>query len=298
MINKSMLIKANIIVLFLLMFGVPVYGAGKVLVFVSIVPQKYFVGQIGKDLVDIKVMVQPGASPATYEPKPSQMAALSKTKLYFSIGVPFENTWLKKIAASNQKMKIIHTDHGIKKILMQVNIRDNNKEHGHDHEVLDPHIWLSPELVMIQAETIKNALKKIDPAHDQVYEANFKAFIAKLIELDIELKNIFVGKDGLQFIVFHPSWGYFANSYGLKQIPIEIQGKRPKPAQLKYIIEHAKKNNIKIIFVQPQFSSKSARLIAKQIKGQIVFANPLAENWMTNMREMADKFAAISINSH
>jgi zinc transport system substrate-binding protein len=303
------------------------FAADKLPVFVSIVPQKYFVQQIGKNLVDVQAMVQPGANPATYEPKPQQMADLSKTKIYFAVGVPFENAWLEKIAAANPDMQVVHTDHGIDKRAMAAHHhhdeahaeehhdtdhheaehgheKDGHHEEGehdhhaeaehdedhHEHAGLDPHIWLSPPLVKIQARNILDALQKADPAHGSVYEANFKAFTAQIDQLDANLKKTFAGKKGLQFMVFHPAWGYFADTYGLEQVPIEIEGKDPKPAQLRELIEHARENDIKVVFVQPQFSTKSAELVAREIGGQVAFANPLAEDWMANLGEVADKF--------
>ncbi|MGD9251515.1 MAG: zinc ABC transporter substrate-binding protein [Desulfobacterales bacterium] len=296
-------------------------AADKLPVFVSIVPQNYFVQQIGKDLVAVQAMVQPGASPATYEPKPQQMADISKTKIYFAIGVPFENAWLEKIAAANPDMQVVHTDHGIDKRAMAAHHHHDEEhaeghhdtdhheaEHGHEkdghheegehdedhheHAGLDPHIWLSPPLVKIQARNILDALQKADPAHGSVYEANFKAFTAQIDQLDANLKKTFAGKKGLQFMVFHPAWGYFADTYGLEQVPIEIEGKDPKPAQLKELIEHARENDIKVVFVQPQFSTKSAELVAREIGGQVAFADPMAEDWMANLRQAADKFQA------
>jgi zinc transport system substrate-binding protein len=162
----------------------------------------------------------------------------------------------------------------------------------HEHAGLDPHIWLSPPLVKIQARTILTALQEADPAHGSVYETNFNAFTAQIDQLDADLKKTFAGKKDLQFIVFHPAWGYFADAYGLKQVPIEIEGKNPKPAQLKALIEHARENRIKVIFVQPQFSTQSAEVVAREISGQVAFADPLAEDWMANLREVAEKFEA------
>jgi len=284
-------------------------AAGKPAVFVSINPQKYFVQRIGKDLVDIQVMVQPGASPASYEPKPRQMAAIAKTLIYFSIGVPFENVWLNKIASSNPNMMVVQTEHGIQKIPMPDHhhhrgATDHRETDGHaenthgkaenqrDHGILDPHIWLSPPLVMIQARTILEALQKVDPVHRSDYQANYKAFISEISKLDAELRNIFSSRQGLQFMVFHPAWGYFADTYGLKQIPVEIEGKNPKPAQLKELIKFASRNEINVIFVQPQFSAKSAEVIARGIGGQVVFADPLAEDWSVNLLKVAREIKA------
>ena len=145
---------------------------------------------------------------------------------------------------------------------------------------------------MMQARTILNALQEVDQANRSKYEANYKAFMAELVDLDADLKKIFAGRQGLRFMVFHPSWGYFARSYGLVQVPVEIEGKSPKPAQIMELIEHARENNIKIIFVQPQFSSKSAELIAREIGGEVAMVDALAENWSENLREVANKFEA------
>ncbi len=261
-------------------------------VFVSILPQKYFVQQIGGDQVDVRVMVKPGASPATYEPKPTQMAALSKAKLYFSIGVPFETYWLKKIVSANPGMRVVHTDEGIHKIPMAAHEAADadaaNTDHG--HEGLDPHIWLSPRLVMVQATHILNALTSEDPTNKTFYTKNHSAFVEKITAMDKTLHELFKAKAMMRFMVFHPSWGYFARDYGLDMIPIEVEGKAPKPAQLKELIQHARENQIRVIFVQPQFSAKSAKLIAREIQGQVAIVDPLAQDWLSNLQTMADKF--------
>ena len=144
----------------------------------------------------------------------------------------------------------------------------------------------------MQARSVKDALQDADPAHRGEYEANFNAFATQIDQLDAELSRMFAGRKGLQFMVFHPAWGYFAHTYGLKQMPIEIEGKNPKPAQLRSIIQHARGKGIRVIFVQPQFSAKSAKLVAREIGGQVAFTNPLAENWTANMRKVADQFRA------
>jgi len=276
-------------------------AADKPTVFVSIVPQKYFVQQISKDKVNVEVMVQPGASPATYEPKPSQMAKLSSSEAYFAIGVPFEKVWLGKISAVSPDMEIVKTERGIKKIAMAVHHHEEIKgerqheEDGHEeerpeHTILDPHIWLSPVLVKKQAAVILEGLISIVPECAADFEINYRIFLEKIDALDHELQSSLQGSKGLRFMVFHPTWGYFAKEYGLEQVPIEIEGKSPKPAQLVGLIHHARKNDIRIIFVQPQFSQKSAKVVAKEIDGKVIFADPLAEDWFANLRDVAEKF--------
>ncbi len=280
-INKQILFYFTVITLFIR----PAAASEGFTVFVSILPQKYFVEKIGKSQVDVRVMVHPGANPATYEPKPRQMAALAKAKLYFAVGVPFEHVWLKKIAADNPEMNIIHTDEGIEKISMTDHHHDKKDIHGHKSK--DPHIWLSPALVKIQAYSIFTALKTVDPDHGMLYKTNYDRFIADIDALDQELKNGFSDIQNRRFMVFHPSWGYFAQAYGLTQIPVEMEGKEPKPGQLKELIEYARTQQIRIIFAQPQFSTKSARLVAGEIGGTVTFADPLAEDWPANLRKTA-----------
>jgi zinc transport system substrate-binding protein len=278
--------------------------ANQVKAFVSIPPQKYFVQKIGGELVDISVLVPPGADPHTYEPKPRQMADLAKTDLFFAVGIDFEKAWMKKIAAANPGMRIVQTDADIEKVPMAEHHhhdpkgRAHSQGHkqaalGHHHDgAPDPHVWLSPPLVKIQARRIADGLAAVDSANRTRYEENLARFMKEIDALDAELKGVFAGSRGARFMVFHPSWGYFAQAYGLEQVPIEIEGKEPKPAQLKEVIQHARKEGIKVIFVQPQFSAKSAEMVAREIGGEVVAADPLAENWAENLRAVGRKFKA------
>lgn len=339
------IISLLISIIFLLFTGTSTVFANTVpTVFVSILPQKYFVQQIGMDRVHVEVMVQPGASPATYEPKASQMRKLSGASAYFAIGVPFENGWLDRIGGVNKNMKIVHTDGGIEKRAMAEHSHDepdaehetdHESEHGHDEDLktgqeaghdseqghdedhkaqkeadhdakdahdeaaesdhghesgLDPHIWLSPTLVKQQAQTIAAALAELFPSDRNFFQQNLETFLDRVDDLNDQLHRAMKDKEGVEFMVFHPSWGYFAEEYGMHQIAIEIEGKDPKPAQLRELIEHARKRNIRVIFAQPQFSAKSAQVIAREIGGEVVMIDPLAEDWMTNMQDVVDTF--------
>lgn len=280
-----------------------VSAADRIPVFVSIAPQAYFVQQIGKDLVDVQILVEPGADPHTYEPKPQQMVALSKAKLYFAVGIEFEKARLGKLSAMNPNLRIVHTDRDILKQPMADHhhgpahvghdhrdaAHKSDAEHEHGPGNLDPHIWLSPPLVMLQARCMLTALQAVDPAHGSVYESNYRAFTMQLVDLDAQLRSTFDQFKGAPFMVFHPSWGTFAHTYGLRQVPIEIEGKRPKPAQLEELIEHARSDGIKVVFVQPQFSTKSAEQISKAIDGRVAVVDPLARDWATNLQKAAEE---------
>jgi zinc transport system substrate-binding protein len=273
----------------------PTSTAEKLQIMVSILPQKYFVERIGGEDVSVEVMVEPGASPATYEPKPQQLQALSKADAYVSIGVPFENAWMNRISAANREMLIVDTTQGIERMPMAAHIHGEQEEEIHTDEEFnpDPHIWLSPQLVKVQAQTIYKALVQLIPEQTATYQANLESFLADIEALDRELRESLSGLDQRKFMVFHPAWGYFARDYGLEMITIEVGGTEPSAAELAALIAEAKEENIKVIFAQPEFSTRNAEIIARQIGGEVLLLDPLAPNWLENLRHVSQTLAQV-----
>ncbi|GJM04891.1 MAG: cation ABC transporter substrate-binding protein [marine bacterium B5-7] len=257
------------------------YADDKVVVFVSILPQQFFVQEIGKDLVDVRVMVGPGQNPATYEPTPQQMAALSKADVYFRIGVPFESAWLDKIKLNNENLKIVECCESISNL----NDHGHSHEHGHDY---DPHVWTSPKKVLKIAELIKNSLIEIDNKNSTAYEASERSFNENITELDEVIKNKTKNIKNRMLIVSHSSWSYFADEYGFTQVSIEQGGKEIQASSMVSLIKTAKEKNVKTIFVQPQFNDRAAKVIANELKAEIIILDPLAFNYIENMNMVAD----------
>jgi zinc transport system substrate-binding protein len=306
-------------------------------VFVSILPQKYFVKKIAGDLVDVSVLVMPGASPHTYEPSPRQMAELANARAYFAMGVNFEDIWLPRIRTANPSMPVIRTDAGIAKMPMAAHHHHDEHEgpmghnehepsmghpgeghhdgpppeamghperhhdgdrpqapevmHAdhHDQGILDPHVWLSPDGARIMTENIRRGLAEMDPGHAAAYNANAAALLAEIDRVDAEVRAALssLPPEHRSFMVFHPSWGYFAACYGLHQIPIEIEGREPSPKGLSQVIDQGRALGITVIFVQPQLSKKSATVIAGEIGARVAELDPLAEDWAGTMLDAA-----------
>jgi len=278
---------------------------------VSIPPQKYFVERIGGDLVRTTVMVPPGADPHTYEPKPSQLRGLSGSRIYFSIGAPFEDAWLARIvAAAGPSLSVVPMHKGVTLLPAAAPLHSDEAEHaegkehhedhhahadghGHDHGTTDPHVWLSPMLVRHMSLAIRDALAKADPAHAATYRANYDRFAADIDAMDKKFADLFAAlpQDRRRFLVFHPSWNYFAHNYGLTELSIEVEGREPSPRQLRAIIDLARRERITTIFVQPQFSRRAAQTIATEIGARLVDADPLAEDWAANLERTAKALA-------
>ena len=250
----------------------------RIKVFVSIIPQEYFVERIGGRYVDVEVLVPPGQSPSTFEPTSKQMSRLSESAVYFCIGVPFEKVFVPKIKDALKDLHIADTSTGVK-------LRYFSSTEG--PQVPDPHIWLDPKRVKILARLICSELSKIDPLHAKEFERNLKAFEDDLESLDRNIARTLEPFKGGRIFVFHPAFGYFAQSYGLEQIAVEVEGKQPSARQLSSLINKARAEQVTIIFVQPQFSKRNAETIARAIGGAVVPINPLPKDYLRELESMA-----------
>lgn len=278
-------------------------ASGKPIVFVSVLPQAYLAERVAGEHMEVDVLVGPGQNPHMYAPTPKQMVRLSKAEVFFRVGVPFEQALLPKLAA-NRQLRIVDTRRDIRLLAAG--------EHGHEHEGdlhpktkptheehrkhrehhgedLDPHVWMSPRLAKVMARTMCETLVEIDPAHKADYRQNVKRLQADLDTLDKEIAAALAPLRGRTFYVFHPAFGYFARDYGLVQEAVETGGKSPGARHVKELIDKARAEGVRVIFVQPQFSELAARKIAERIDGAVVPIDPLAKGYIANLRDVARK---------
>lgn len=257
-------------------------------VFVSIEPQAYFVERIGGSRVSVDVLVHPGENPATYAPTPMQMSKLAKAKIFFRIGVPFEDILIKKIRPTMKHLQMIDTRKGIRLRHMEGHHHHHVDDEGGGN---DPHIWLNPALVKQQAKTMLSAFIKQDPKGEAEYTANYESFANDLDALDKRIRHMLNPVKGGSILVFHPVFGYFTDAYGLNQIAVEIEGKAPKGRDLTMVTKKAGKENNRVIFIQPGFNRTAARKIADAINGKSVLLDPLARDYINNLESMALEIA-------
>ena len=256
-------------------------------VVVTILPQAEFIEKIAGDKVSITTMVPPGASPHTYEPRPSQMIEVAEAEMFAKVGtgLDFELVWMPKIIETNPNILIVNSSEGIH--LIEMGAHDNEYQLGGK----DPHVWLSPKRAIIMVENLYEGLVKIDPGNKEYYTKNKDVYINSLKELDSTIMQTFSGLKTKKFMVYHDSWGYLAYDYGLEQIPIQKEGKEPTPEGIATLIDQARENNITIIFASPEFEIQTAKTISEEIDGTVILISPLAKDYIENLKRMSDEIS-------
>ncbi|MDX9802753.1 MAG: zinc ABC transporter substrate-binding protein [Dehalococcoidales bacterium] len=263
--------------------------ADKLGVFVSILPQAEWVTAIGGDKVEVSVMIPPGASPHVYEPTASQMKTLSRAEIYAAVGsgVEFEISFLEELLEINPDVLLVDCSQGVS--LIEINENQHDDEHASEHQhAYDPHIWLSLVNAEIMVTNIYNGLATADPANQNYYRQNLEQYIGKLNEMHNAFQEGFAHLDNRVFIMQHPSMGYFANDYNLTQIAAEEGGSDATIQSMVRTIEQAKQNNVKVIFVSPQFPASVAEAVSQEIKGIVEPLDSLAGNYIENMNHIFD----------
>ncbi|MBK1702381.1 ABC transporter substrate-binding protein [Thiococcus pfennigii] len=285
--------------------AIPALAAEPLSVFVSVPPQATFVTRVGGDHVEVSALIRPGTNPHTFEPTPRQVAALAAADLFVRIGMPFEDALMHRLRDLNPTMVIADARDGLPLRRLEPHGHDEHDEHEHEHEhehagdhdhghdanALDPHVWTSPPLVIEMAGAIRDQLTRLDPGHAADYAANHDAFVAELRALDEAIRADLASAPGRRFMVYHPAWGYFAETYDLVQIPIEFEGKTPGPRTLASLIDQARAAGIRVILVEPQFSPKAAEQVARAIDGRVESIDPLAADYIANLRSVARTIA-------
>ncbi|ARR02979.1 zinc ABC transporter ZnuABC, periplasmic zinc-binding protein [Campylobacter vicugnae] len=264
----------------------------KPVVTTSILPTAFFVERIGGNDIEVNSIVRANADPHSFEPKVSDMKKLELSNIFFAVGIEYEDVWLDKFSKAYPNLKIIKTQgENIKYNKISHHNHDHHHDHhDHSHDEFDTHIWLDPIMVKDQAKIIAQALSQKYPQNAKIYSQNLDKFLQDIDKLDAYIKDSLKDIKNRKFMVFHPSWGYFAKRYHLIQIAIESGGKEPKPAALAGLIKKANQEDIKVIFVSPGFSQKSAQLIAEQTGAKLIEIDHLSKDWLNNMYKIAQIF--------
>ena len=279
--------------------------ANETVVTVTIEPQRYFAEKIAGDKFKINCVVPAGQSPETYDPTPQQMIQIGRSIAYLRIGpIGFEQAWMDKIRENNPKLQVFDTSEGMN-LLTDTEDDDHAHEHGtHDHDAhageeahhhhhggVDPHIWSSIAGAKVVAWNTLNAFIDLDPDNTEYFWQNYNKLVDEIDKTNTEIKQLLDPLTDRTFIIYHPALTYFANEFNLTQLCIEMDGKEPSPAQLKRLVETARANNARVVFIQQEFDQKNAELIAKETGCKLTVINPLAYDWTKEMIHIAKALA-------
>ena len=234
------------------------------------------------------LLCRQGQAPIPLSPLPKQMLAAAKADLWFQIGEFFEGRASQALKSHNKRLVFVHLRQGLDLLSASEGGCPHCKHHGSG---MDLHIWMSPRQAKIQAQTIAQALIAMYPEHQERYTASLNKFIEELDALDHEIAQKLQGLNQRIVMVSHPAYGYFCRDYQLKQLSIEYEGKDPTPQQLTKILQQARDAHISAIFIQKQYNSKGARLMAQEIGAKVVMLDPYSEDYLASMREIARHFA-------
>ena len=275
--------KKSVLSVFLLLCVLTLFSA--INVAVSVVPQKTFVEAVGKDLVNVTVIIPPGYSPSNYAPTARQIVNFTKSAVYFTIGVPAEQSnILPKVAKNAPDVEIVHLEKEVDSVYDPRFFEGGTR---------DPHIWLSPKRVISMIESIKDHLCSFDIQHCKDYTQNANEYIDALKQLDEELKKKLSQVKNSGFFCYHPSFGYFADDYSLTMYALEENGKEATPKKIAEMVELAKKNGYKVIFYQAEIDSSQTESFAHEIGGKALQLDPLSPDYVNNLREMGQIFLEV-----
>ncbi|MDF1657473.1 MAG: zinc ABC transporter substrate-binding protein [Verrucomicrobiales bacterium] len=268
----------------------------KPLVYVPVLPYEWLFERVGGDWIEVKSIVGEGDDCHDYSPTPKQLAGISKANLIFSGDLGFEGNFFVKLGDGIEAPKEISLLEGLE--LLEGSCAEceehsaegeEGHEHHHDHgELKDPHVWLSPKMLMQQADRVASILKEftVDAAAPAIDE-NIATLKEELTSIDEELTAAMAPLKGQKFYVYHGAFAYFAQAYGLEQEAIEVTGRRPSPKQLAGIATQAKEDGVTTVFVQPQFDQSSAVSLAETIGGTVQELDPLEKDVIGNLRMIA-----------
>jgi ABC-type metal ion transport system, periplasmic component/surface adhesin len=245
---------------------------------VSIVPEATFAEAVCGNLAKVVTLIPPGYSPENYEPTPEIMANLEDADIYFTIGVPSEESGI--LPGVGKDVKIVALEDEVAAAYPDLTFADGGR---------DPHIWLSPKRVKVMVSAIARELCVLDPDNADTYNANATAYLAQLDNLDTSLKATFNALDANKksFIVFHPAFGYLADDYGLTMYALQEEGKEATASRMQELIDFAKKEGIKAIFYQSEIDSRQSQSFADELGGKTIMLEPLAADYIANLEKMA-----------
>ncbi len=289
---------------------------------VTLHPLKHLAEVIGGNALQVAVLLPAGRNPHSFDPSPSQLRQLSGSRILLAAGSPFEKVWVPRIRQQLPKLPIVDIGtplstrrfsagelgaeesgdaHGDHDAHADHDSHDSHSTHGdHDAEeagMADPHWWTSPALLRQASQAIAAELIRLDPANQVRYRAGLATLLQEIAGAEQRIATLLQPARGRTILLFHPSFGYFADQYGLRQLAIEQAGHQPGPQTLSRILAQARAAGVGAVFVQAQFDQRIAQSVAQQLKVPVVKVDNLSEQLLPALEAAAAEIARSSAGS-
>lgn len=260
-------------------------GAAKPMVLVSVPAQAFWVDRLwGEPGVGVP-LIGPGQDPHSYDPSVSQARAFSRADIYFRTGLDFERKFIETLRRVKPGIRVVDLRDGVR--LRRLEAHSHAPGQGAHESPDDPHIWLGPREALIQVAAMRDALAARYPERAERIRANHAAFEAEIRALDAELSASLAPIKGGAVVVYHPAFGYFLDSYGIRQLPVEISGREPSPRQLQAVIDQALKAGARVVWAQPEHADRAAAAVALAIGARVSKVEENAPDWLDHLRRLA-----------
>ncbi|MFA6930565.1 MAG: zinc ABC transporter substrate-binding protein [Lentisphaeria bacterium] len=273
----------SIILIFLFLQGLAMAQPLRT-VFVSVPPQLEAVQKIAGSEVQVEVLVPPGMNPENYTLRAKTISALSRADAVFLIGVEFENVLRTRLEGTLKTGALVETRSGMTLRSMEAHADSSHAAHQQGN---DPHVWLDVDNMIVYARQVGATFSRLDPTKQKEYAERTEEYCQELQRLKIQIEELLSKYKGRRILVVHPAFGYLLDSFGIGQLSVEKAGKEPGARQLSQLLRTARDEKLRVIFTQPQFSDKSARILLQQLSCSILTLDPLPEPYCQGMLKLA-----------
>lgn len=283
----------------------------------TIHPLTSIVQELGGAWLEAHTLLSPGASPHTFEPRPAHMRALSRAALILAVGEGLDD-WVLELARSASRAKLLLVGPRVAEAGLGIAYDGGAHDHaehaasqgaaasgrGGHAGAIDPHVWLDPIIVRdVIAPAIAEALADVLPARAGEIAQNLSILQDELTKLDEWIADRLSSPPYKPFISYHSAWRYFARRYGLHEVAVvaDFPGQEPSARGVADVVRAAREHGVSVIFAEPQLSPKAAETIAREIRGRVLFLDPIGgvpgkERYVDLMRQnaatLAEAFAA------
>lgn len=235
----------------------------------TIPPLASILGDLTAGRATVDTILPGGASPHTWEPRPSDARRAADAAALFFIDDSID-AWAARIEARHRVAVFAMLPETMRRCAIPHHHHDHDHHDGHHHHddaarPFDAHFWTDPVAVHAIVPALAESLAVLDPAGAGTYRANAERLSAKLDALHREVAEVLAPVKGAAVVSFHPSFTYLLDRYGLKYAGAleEMPGKEPSPKYLKELLATVKRENVRAIFTEPQLPRRPAEVVAE-----------------------------------